>query len=729
MQIFSLPNHVSHNITVTDAGAVSVLPSDVPAGLDKPKFREWCAKATTAGHFISGWQGVTPTVRIDAGNPAAVLHGIIADYDSTDAASHLSKLPSTTKHMPTWVIDSFTPGKIRLIWEFEKPFKVSDPEITEHFLKELDGRVGISNALPGFDKASWKASQYFEKGTNWRKMENATPIPKGVLEVSMMEGGLKAKRVFSDEPVIPMEIVAAEVERQFPGRWKNAFTEGARGPLFWINDGITREGCAVAETGMICYSDRAAGNFLRWSEVLGSKFVDKFVQEKAERAAGMFYFDGRAYWHKGRGGWEWLNKDDAKLHLKNAGCSDKKLKDKGVSEIEKVLVHIQSHRRVAGAVPVLFRLEEVVRVNGADYLNTSTRRAMQPAATGNPQDFPWIYDFITNAFDGTQNGIPANEYFIGWFKRFYKSALEGNPQPGQVVILAGEAHTGKTFFNKCILGEAMGGSTAAEALLMRKTMFNKEGAQVSVWRCDDASSDGDYRSRQQFANALKAMAANPSQMYQPKFMDAIELPFLGRVFVTCNVDPESLRILPTLDNTIKDKLMLFKLSSSFTPKFYNTNSQNEEMVLKELPHFLRWVLDYQVDSRVIDPLYKRFEIKSFHHHELVEQANLESREYVLSEYIEQWLVVARKAYKKGEIVELTATALLSAIKEANNGQDIGSIKAENLGKQLHKLLEQNMVSELLSKKMRDGRTVYAFMPVYDEDAASKFRAENAIIIK
>ena len=43
---------------------------------------------------------------------------------------------------------------------------------------------------------------------------------------------------FSDSGIeIPMDLVAAEVARQFPGRWTGDFKAGARGVRFWSPEG------------------------------------------------------------------------------------------------------------------------------------------------------------------------------------------------------------------------------------------------------------------------------------------------------------------------------------------------------------------------------------------------------------------------------------------------------------------------------------------------------------
>jgi len=709
MQLQVLPNLVGHSVTLTDDLTLSTILNPRPAGLTKEQHREWCASATTQSHFYSVWEGINPLARINTGNPPKLLHGIIADYDSINAMSKIQALPTSTGFLPTWITESFTPGKCRLIWPFEKPILITNPMIAEVILKELDAKIKISDALPGFDTASWKDTQYFELGSNWQSVQGAVPVPKSLLNQCIMEAGLKAKVVDSDTPIIPMDIIAAEVERQFPGRWQGVFDEGMRGPLFWIQDGIDRPACIVSENGMVCFSTRAPSLFVPWKYILGKKFVDKYEEERAGKHAEMFYFDSKTYWTKNGENWVFLNQDNAKLLLKVAGCSEKVRKGNLVSEIEKTIAHILTNRRVSAAVPILFNPNEVVDLNGERYLNTSSRKVMLPAEDGDPALWPFIYDFITNGFDGEQGGIPAWVFVFAWWKRFYESSLLGKPLPGQIFILAGEAHCGKTFFNKWIIGASVGGSVDAEPLLMRQTAFNKQGAEVALWRCDDAASDGDYQAKLAFAKSLKAMAANPTQLFQPKFRDAIELPFTGRVIVTTNIDPESIRVLPPMDASLKDKICLFKIKEGFHPEFLNNNYQNEERVMKELPHALRYLLNWNPPAELLDPKYKRFGMKAFQHEELVHAAQTETREYVFSEILEPW--IQGKRNEKIESIDITATELLRDLLGMSDGSKAlaGDFRVESVGKQLGKLLQQKCVPELVDKVTIKGKVKYRFV--------------------
>ena len=718
MKLFTLQNVVSHEVTETTD--TLLYETDNPRlMLDRPpktkdEYMAWCGLADTRGIFISAFEGVTPAQRITKDNPAKWLHGVVADYDADTAMYRIDDLAKSTAYLPTYVIATFTPGKVRLIWIFEKPVNVLNPDVAEEFIKELNKRVRISDALPGFDKKSFESSQYFEFGDAWNLLQGADgnsipPLPETLLEACMMVAGERSKIAPSDAPVIPLDVVAAEIQLQFPDRLTRAFEIGMKQPLFWLDDGIQREGAIVTENGMVCFSDRAGTNFKTWKSILGSKFVEKYEAEQTGKAASLFWFDGKHYWTKHNGhAYVYLNKEDAKLHLKGAGCDDRLQRGSRVSEVERVLIHVHTARRVTAAVPVLFAPDEVVEWGGERYLNISNKRAMQPADTLDITKFPWLYEFMTNAFDSHQDGVPAWQYFVSWFRRFYGSCLDCKPLPGQVVIIAGEAHTGKSFLNKWVIGEAVGGSVDAEPLLLKQTSFNKQGAECALWRCDDAATEGDYANRQLFTKSLKQMAANPTQLYQPKFRDSIELPFLGRVVVTCNIDSESLKILPTLDGTIRDKVMLFKLSQGFRPHFYGSNYQNEERIKRELPYFLRWVLDVKLEEKIEDPIYKRFGVRSFHHQDLVHQAQVETSEYIFSEILDRW--VNAKRSEGVEEIEIMATELLNQLAVVEGvGESLKKFGARSIGIMLGKLLEQKMVPELIEKRLnREKKNVYRF---------------------
>ena len=570
--------------------------------------------------------------------------------------------------------------------------KVGNAEVTEGFLKALDDLIGISHALPGHDKTSWKDTQVFEMGTNWRDIAGAVPIPEGTLALAMMTGGSKAKIEADDAPEIPMDVVAAECALMYPGRIPNPFVSGARCELFWIQDGISRLGGQISENGVICYSDRAASNFVTWRAVLGNKFVEKFETERVGRLAEMFYFHSGNYFVKTASDrWVRLNKADAIDRAAAAGASKKLRKGKNVTEVIETLIYAQDHRHVDAAAPILFTQDEVVEYNDYRILNLSQKRVMAPGLSGDPSLFPTIYKFLLEGLDGEQDGIPAREFWIAWHKRLWVTSYLLDPQPGQCLILAGEASAGKTFWGKCILGAMMGGSVSAERFLLQRTDFLKEAANFAIWRCDDALSDGTYATKLKFAGKLKEIAANPTVTFHPKGVDAQEIPFKGRVIATCNTDAESLRILPNFDATFKDKVMVFRICPNYTPNFLATNAQNEQRALEEIPAFLKFLQDYEVHPGVVDKVNSRYGVKAFHHSELMAAASSEQWESTIAEVIDGVMASKRKELGTSrEPLIWTCTEFLNEAKHTHGDviNQLGGIRT--LGKLLHKVIDQGL---------------------------------------
>lgn len=706
MRLFCLKNLSDQTVREVTTQEVCDMGVKRPSGLTKEQFREWSVASSTQGAFLSVWEGAMPKSRINKANPPVLLHGFIADYDSTGAKAKIMSIQKTVTILPSFIVDTFSPGKVRLIWEFEKPVVVGDYDTTILFLKELDKTIGISKALPGFDKCSFDPSQYFERGTEWHRVDPSSPISEDTLTLAMIDAAAR-RQAGKDCRTIPLERVAKEVERQFPGRWKKPFEIGQRGPLFWIPDGIDREGCVITADGMVSYSDRAESNFLPWKRILGAEFVKQFEESVIASAAGQFYCDNRQYYRKIGGVWRPLSEAQARLVLRVHGVSDSRQKGMTASDQDYVLAYVNEARRVYAAAPITFRSEDVVEIKGEKILNLASRRAMEPApeGEGNPENFPWLWNYFNNCFEDVE-GLPrARDVFFGWFWWFYSTALECRIQPGHVLVLVGPASLGKTLINTHVIGKSVGGSYDTSRQLMGLTAFNKQAGEVGHWQVDDVPHDGTYQVKRTFTQNLKSAAANPTILYQPKYADTLELPHLGRICVTMNEDAESMAILPAMDCSVGDKFILFKMSSTFVPDFDSRMHVNEQRIANELPYFLRWLLDWgkNIPAELLDDRRPRFKIKPYHHPDLVAQSHAESPEYVLQELLDLW--VTAKAKDKDAEIEYTASALLQELRNLLP-EATRDLKAQTFGRLLTKLV--GIYRRLKSKRVVDGVARYTF---------------------
>lgn len=642
---FSVKNLSSRNLERLpgDPWAASIIPPSFPT---KEAFRRWCVDPSTNHAFISLVEPVNPLVRCNnTDNPAKWMRGYIADFDSPKLVGRpTSELVSDilfscnqrrVLQPPNWICRTFS-GKARLIWLFEDDVPVDSEPVRAAFMRLLMDEMSVDRMLVGGrDTTSDKADHMFEIGTGWTQV-SPDPVPSDITARWFYEAAKVARTAPNTRAAIPIEELAKEVERQFPGRWQGPFDYGTRGPLFWIPDGIERVGCQVGDHGMICYSDRAGASFLDWGAVLGRDFVAKYESKCIAAATSDVYYDGSKYYEYDADAHtvSVISKDDLCLRYRVAGFSDEKTRKATASEIDNLRHFINTEHRVVGAVPLVHFKPGLVEIKDKKYFNLRCQRVVQPADDGDPSKWPFLHSFLTNIFDPTpMHGHMPHVFFFAWMKRFYEGALNFVPNQGHGIILTGEAGQGKTFLGSRIMADLMGGCEDASRILSGRTDFSGNLAGAPVWSIDDTTSTPDYNQRRLFGEMLKQQIANPFVDYHPKYGDAQRVAWHGRVIITCNADSNSLDVIPNLEPSILDKLHLFKTSSYRHP--FKSNEENEAILAQEMPHLARWLLDWTPPADIHDG--PRFGAKPYHHPFVRKVAAESSPEYVLTELLDEWI--------------------------------------------------------------------------------------------
>lgn len=376
------------------------------------------------------------------------------------------------------------------------------------------------------------------------------------------------------------------------------------------------------------------------------------------------YFDGDKYWSKlPDERWVPDKKEDAAANI---------MQEFGITKpqlVQEVMFYIRKKNRVDGATPFIHNKGVTVVDQNGLYLNTTRRKLTSPAEQDG--DCPWLHTYFEKIWDSS---FPQQrEIFLAWFKRLYQSAHEGNLKSGQALIIAGDTGLGKTLLSRRIIGAALGGFTDAGSYLLGKTEFNKEAAETAVWSVDDNRGGATWEKHDEFSNALKRYVANPQIPYHPKFKDATTITWRGRIVVTCNLDEKSLSILPEMDESIEDKLMLFKLNC-WRPDFKNV----EAVIEAELPFFLRWLLEWKPTSIRMD-VDERFGITSFHHPELLFASRSAAAPAQLEEMITYAIPRGLVNDKKEKCRWMSATEIYRMLEEAGLRGGLNKFQGNRMG--------------------------------------------------
>jgi hypothetical protein len=622
-----------------------------PPFKNKADYREWCSNSNTDHIFYSCVEGRAPSKRVSNDNPAHKIHGVVADYDSPlDWKSFRNKLANACVGipLPTWASRTQS-GYLRLVWEFDSSIPI-DPSMYDSFMDYVNKSLKMDKLFAGFDKTSLKPNQYFELGEDWIKTGDATPTD---VVHACLSKAVSSKPPESSDTSVPIDVVAPEVESRFPNRWFGEFEVGARGPLFWIDDGIDRDGCQVVEDGVVCYSDRAGKDY-------ETKKLSTLLDE--------YWFNGKTFFKLLYGNAVSIPKEQLLLELRQAGFSVRVRRGRAISEVEEAVLTVSNNNRIDEIAPVVFSSDRIVSYNASRILNCSNLVPVEPDSDGDPSKWPFLHQWLNQLFVNSSKNS-ALDYFYSWLQRFYTAVLDRVPLQGQALLLVGPTGRGKSLLSNKIISGLVGGFSDASDYLSGQTKFNKDLGRVASWVIDDTTSAASFQDQRRATELLKRAVANPRVEYMAKYADAMSIPWTGRVILSLNMDANSLSVIPSLDTSNRDKLMALLISNKSTNSF-PANSQLEATIEQELPHFGKFLLDWKVPKEVED--VGRFGVQSYIDPTIADAAYDNSSRSSIAELVEFFAKRCREIHPDMDRWSGTLTEFQVMVHELNNGRDVGS---------------------------------------------------------
>lgn len=643
---------------------VSKLVQSKPTFKNKADFRQWCADPKTQHVFYSCVSGRAPSKRVSNDNPPNILHGIVADFDAPVNWGSIDADLSAKcgLNSPTWRSKTQS-GYLRLVWEFEEGIPVA-PEMFDTVMKHFASTLKLERLFAGFDRTSLKASQYFELGEDWVAVNGQ--LDKNTVQAVVAKAAAD-KPPQSGDTSIPIEVIAAEVQNRFPNRWVGDFEVGSRGPLFWIDDGIDRDGCQVVEDGMVCYSDRAGKGFVSWAEVFGAPFVKDYETKKLGNLLDEYWFNGRNFFKVLHNSAVTIPKEQLLLELRQAGFSVKSKKGQALNEVEAALLTVSNQNRIDEIAPVVFSGDRVVSYNGSRILNCANIHPVEPADNGDPANWPFLNRWLNQLFVNSGE-TEALHYFYGWMQRFYGAVLEKEFRQGHALLLVGPTGRGKSLLSNRVISGLVGGFADASDYLSGHTKFNKDLGRVAAWVIDDTTSAASFQDQRKATELLKRAVANPRVEYQAKYSDSISVPWTGRVVLSLNMDANSLSVIPSLDSSNRDKMMALRISDDSTQDF-PPNEKLEKIIEDELPYLAKFLLDWQPPQEIVE--YGRFGLKSYIDPTIADAAYDNSSRSAIAELVEFFVKRCREmnggmTHWKGTLTEFQVT-----IHDFNSGRNVG----------------------------------------------------------
>ena len=338
--------------------------------------------------------------------------------------------------------------------------------------------------------------------------------------------------------------------------------------------------------------------------------INKFTEEYEAKAPETYYDQQRKEYlvQDSRNNWMPLSETSYKRKLKSEGFSSKVDKNKGTSPIDDILLNVQHEHNIDYKGP-LAGYKAGIREFGTTRILVTSSPKIIDAAEG---DWSTLRQLMVGLL-----GEEQFPYFCGWLKIAYDALLAGQIRPGQVVVLCGPHGCGKSLLQNLVT-EILGGRSAKPYQNMRGgTEFNADLFGAEHLMIEDEQPARDIRSRRAFGAAIKNMSVSETQRLHPKGKDAITLEPFWRVTVSLNDEDENILVLPPLDDSIKDKMMLFKVAKCAMPMATRTLKERKAFrstLTNDIPGFLHHLTNWNIpESMQCD----RYGVLHYHHHDII----------------------------------------------------------------------------------------------------------------
>jgi len=271
-----------------------------------------------------------------------------------------------------------------------------------------------------------------------------------------------------------------------------------------------------------------------------------------DRNTGTYYIpDVEGRWFKG-------SEKLAQRHLKiRHFVSSNRETGASHSDMEEVLWRINQRCQVGYGGKLAGYRPGVYEQHGEMILVTDGPKLIEPEEG----KFPVINKFLTGLL-----GEEQRPYFDCWLKVAVEALVKQRIRPGQAFVVAGPRDCGKSVLQNLIITPALGGRMAKPYQFMSgATPFNSNLFEAEHLMIEDDVASSDIRSRRNFGAHLKQFTANEGVQHHAKGRPAMTLIPFWRVSVSLNDEPENLAIIPPIDDSLSDKIILCKVSRHELP--------------------------------------------------------------------------------------------------------------------------------------------------------------------
>lgn len=332
----------------------------------------------------------------------------------------------------------------------------------------------------------------------------------------------------------------------------------------------------------------------------------------------------------GQGGWSSVNETSLKRHMRAAGLKTEAKDGAFVSEIDAELIDLQTERAVQYAGPLAGQKSGFYEICGNRVLVTQSPKL----PIFHAGEWPTLERLLSDLFRDPEHN--QRDYVLGWLQIALQGMTTENRRPGQALAIAGPRGCGKSLLQNLITVLLGGRSAKPYQFMTGQTPFNADLFSAEHLMVEDEFASTDLRARRNFGAQIKDLTVNRTVNCHAKNRQAVSLTPFWRLSITLNDEAENLLILPPLDESLADKLIILRAASP--PPNRPVLDADEysafwEQLVSELPAFGHFLLNtYSIPEELRST---RFGIAHWHHPALVASIETLAPEFRLLDLIDQ----------------------------------------------------------------------------------------------
>jgi hypothetical protein len=233
-----------------------------------------------------------------------------------------------------------------------------------------------------------------------------------------------------------------------------------------------------------------------------------------------------------------------------------------------------------------------------------------------------------------------------------EALYSGDLRPGQALVLTGKRDSGKSFLQKLITIMLGGRMARPYNFMSGKTPFNGNLFGAEHLSIEDEVPFTDIKSRRSFSAKIKEVTAIDDQNCHFKFQDGVTLPIFWRLTISVNDETENLMILPPMDDSLIDKIIIFKVDPFEIPVSEDKDGGRKKFldaITAELPAFIYDVLEEKTPKELVS---RRYGILHYQHPEIMDRLGELSPEIWTLQLIDDVFFIPRPPSEESDKIKI-----------------------------------------------------------------------------